>query len=72
MKFEKFKKIFLTYVICEVEFSFVDSDKSKIRIQNYNPNFVCDTAKDILYPQMYVSQSPCEHFHCFPRIPDIP
>ena len=36
MKFEKFKKIFLTYGICEVEFSFTDCDKSKIRIENYN------------------------------------
>ena len=36
MKFEKFKKIFLTYGICEVEFSFIENSKRKIRIQNYD------------------------------------
>ncbi len=36
MQFTKFKKIFLTYGICEIDFSFIDDKNRLIRIENYN------------------------------------
>ena len=36
MQFTKFKKIFLTYGICEIDFSFIDNKNRLIRIENYS------------------------------------
>lgn len=36
MQFTKFKKIFLTYGICEIDFSFIDDKNRLIRIENYS------------------------------------
>ena len=36
MQFTKFKKIFLTYGICEIDFSLIDNKNRLIRIENYS------------------------------------